>query len=121
MNERVYELTAHDFRIDYRNRSAPFRRALQRTARLMLQRATREIEASIDARHAFGTEGDAPYRLGRDVVCLSDADLGELQRRMREIHEWLGSVDRAGNARDPDDPGSVVSLTWTLCTLAGSD
>ena len=111
--ERMYELTVNDFRIDYSNRSAPFRKALKRSARMMLRSARSEVEQAIDAPPLPG--GTTPrHLLGRDLVHLSERSLQALHDRLTELHEWLGRVD--GRVDDAGDL-CVVSLTQVVAVL----
>jgi DNA-binding transcriptional ArsR family regulator len=108
--ERVFALEATDFRIDDSQRSAAFRRALLRMSRTHLQLAMRQMEASID-RNSQKLDGPwATHRVGRDLVSLSGKSLAELNRRLTELHVWLGEVD------DPEAPNRIA-LTMAMCEV----
>ena len=90
--EKVYEITANDFRIDYTNRSSAFRNALKKTSRTLLRLAEREFSESIDASQSRNAT-QPHHKIGRDLVHLSDRDLATLHDKLNDLHEWLGTVD----------------------------
>ena len=108
--ERVFALQATDFRIDDSKRTPSFRRALLRMSRTHLRLAMRQMEASIE-RNTQTLDGTwATHRVGRDLVTLSDEALAELNRRLTELHVWLGEVD------DPQAPHRIA-LTMAMCDV----
>ncbi len=109
--ERVYELVANDFRINETAHSPAFRRALKKAARALLQQSATEMEASIDSGQANKGDSAQTHRIGRDIVCLSDEALAELNERIVELHEWLGELD-------DDDAAHRIALTLAMCKLS---